>query len=318
MKDEDKVLLFDSLKLDEEISKNTKKKIYIEDNNTYFSFVDKEIKKEKKEKYFVNLKRDSEQYVGVLTENFKKELFGYILFNQGDEYLGEISNEKKHGFGIYKFNLKEKPGEILYIGNFSNNEINGEGIYIYIYQTEKDNDDKWNSIKLTKYNCCIGLFEKGIFKKGKVYIFDHNYEKLYFKNEAEESLNGKNLFSIEKKDDIILVSKGSFENGKMIEGNIVELNIKDNKEGNKFSFKIKDNEEYVVENLNDNIKNELVKELNNLNFKDYNKLILKCYSECRNMKERIKEPKHLNYAKSIKVDNDFKKVFLDYLKNLNK
>ena len=305
-------ITFNSIDLDKEINR-AKRNIYIKDENNYFSFIDKSIKKEKNEKYFINIKNNKEQYVGVLTENFKKEYLGYNLYEQGDQYLGEISEEKKHGFGIYKFNLNKKDKnedeENIYFGDFTDNQINGTGIYLYIYKKEEDKSNKFNSIKLTKYNCCIGLFEKGIFKKGKIYIYDNNFEKLYFKNMDEKD---KNNFIIEKKDDIILISKGVMEKDNLIEGNIISLN-KDKVE-EQFSFKVKDNS-YIFGKLNDDIKNEMIKEYKDLKFDKFSSSIQKSFSEFKNMQERLSKVKNFEYGKSIKKDS-FKKIYLKYLNDI--
>ena len=146
-------------------------------DNITFSLVPEKIQKYHKETYFVDIKNTKEHYIGVLTSDFKKELFGYILFNQGDEYLGQILNEKKNGFGIYIFNGKENKCKDIYIGNFSDNNIKGEGIYIEILNI----DDKTK--QLAEYNCDIGIFENGKFKKGKIYTVNNNTEKLEFKDD---------------------------------------------------------------------------------------------------------------------------------------
>ena len=180
-------IFFNEKDLDKEIN-NSNNKIYKKEEDIYFSFVDNSIKKDKKEKYFVNIMGNKEQYVGVLTENYKREYLGYNLFEQGDEYLGELSDEKKNGFGIYNFKLNKEDEEKIFFGNFKDNQIDGFGIYLYIYKKEEEKDPKkkkWNKFKLIKYNCCIGLFEKGKFQKGKIHIFDNNYEKLYPKNIKE-------------------------------------------------------------------------------------------------------------------------------------
>ena len=49
------------------------------------------------------------------------------------------------------------------------------------------------------YNCYIGIFENSIFKKGKIYNFNNNFETLNFKNEENVDLKDKNKLIFEKK-----------------------------------------------------------------------------------------------------------------------
>ena len=145
------------------IDKKIEYKDYNRKDDIYFDFINEKMKTNKNQKYFVKIKKDNEQYIGVLTEDLKKELFGYSLFKEGDEYLGEILEEKKHGFGIYNFK-KENDIQDLYIGHFDNNFINGKGLYINVLNKENPLN-KNSKYKLYKYNCYIGEFEKGKFKR---------------------------------------------------------------------------------------------------------------------------------------------------------
>ena len=187
----------DPIVMDKNINNESKKGIFKDKNkNIIYCFIDKNIKKEENQKYFVNIMNNNnnkEQYVGALTNNLKKDLFGYSLFNQGDEYLGEIHEEKKDGFGIYIYKIKDtnnQDKQDIYIGNFTNNIMNGKGIYINIIEEKNITKGEMN-----KYICYIGTFENGLFKKGKIYFYNPEFEKLYFKNDENEESN----FFIEKK-----------------------------------------------------------------------------------------------------------------------
>ena len=288
-------LSFDANKIDREIKI---KKVYKnqKDNKTIFCFIKKKMKKDENQKYFVNIKKDNEQYIGVLTDNFKRALFGYSLFNEGDEYLGEILDEKKHGFGIYLYRKKENNSQDIYIGNFVNNCINGKGIYINTINIEKLTEGKFD-YKLNEYNCYIGEFEDGILKKGKIYSFTKVYQKLTFKNEEEKS---NNMFSIEKKDDTILISKGTMKNGILCEGFVI--NIKENGYiENKFSFKVENNSKYNFEYLNDEIiEIEMIEKYNKykLNMTKYNEEIQDLFKEKAQKIDLFKN----NFDKASKLD----------------
>ena len=301
--------IFESSEINENINKNTDK-IYRKNNNIIFSYIKESLITEKKEKYIVNIERNNEQYIGILTENFQKESFGYSLFEIGDEYIGEISNNKKHGFGIYKFKLNEKNEENVYIGSFADNIINGVGIFINILRKEEvKNDSDIISINLNKYKCYIGLFENGQFKTGKIYSVDNNVEKLDFQNDEDKELKEKNIFTIEKDNETILISKGFMKEGVFSEGIVININNNNEEVKNKFYFKKQNNSENEFEILNDNTKEkEIIEEFKLLNFKDYNRTINKIYSELINMILKIK--KQFEDAKDNMNKEQFKNIFI--------
>ena len=99
--------------------------------------------------------------------------------------------------------------------------INGEGVYINVLNKEKEKPQQKNSNdKLNKYNCYIGEFEKNKFKRGKIYIFNQDFQKLTFINEEEQEKD-KNEFSFEIHNDILLVSKNTKKNGIICDGFII-------------------------------------------------------------------------------------------------
>ena len=309
-------IFFNENDLDEEIN-NSSNKIYKKEENICFSFVENSIEKDKKEKYFVNIMGNKEQYSGVLTENYKREYLGYNLFEQGDEYLGELSDEKKNGFGIYNFKLNKEDEENIFFGNFKDNQIDGLGIYLYIYKKEEEKDPKkkkWNKYKLIKYNCSIGLFEKGKFQKGKIYIFDNNYEKLYPKNKEEN----ENTLIIEKKGDVILlIDKYIMDKNTIIEGNVISFNKNSiDKIENQFSFKTKENT-YIFSDLKDEIKSEIQKEYNKINFDKFSVSIQNLISEYNNMRDRFKNIKFIQYCRTLTKDK-FKSAYSKYLQLIQK
>ena len=294
---------FDNTEIDEQINK---KKIYKKDENNIFSFIDKSTKKQKDEKYFVHIKRNKEEYIGILTEHFKKEKFGYSLLYQGDEYLGEISDGKKNGFGIYQFNYSnEKKKYDIYIGNFTENKINGKGIYINVLESEKNTNKskKWDSLILLKYNCYIGLFENGEFKKGKIIIVDKDKEKFIVENEDNR------CFIVEKKDNEFYACEGVLKGDKFEKGDVI--NIKDDKEiEEKFSFKDKNGEEHDFNKIqNKETEKEIYDKFKNINFKALKESIQGIVSEIKMMIKRMKSI--FEYA--IILDSSFQSYFDKYI-----
>lgn len=298
---------FDKYKLETEIQKN--KEFYKIKENVIFSLLPKKTKSKKDEKYFVDIKNEKQHYIGILTTNFKKELFGYILLYQGDEYLGQFLNENKNGFGVYKYK-PDKNGQDIYIGNFSNNIISGEGIYINIQQSEIKND----LLILTKYNCYIGLYENGRFIKGKIYVFDNDNEKLEFQDEEENdkeiNLNNieKEVINFEKKNNIYIYGKGIMQDKRLTHGMVISLNENDEIE-NKFSYKLKDYLQYKYEYLDDEKKEkEMIQEYKEMNYKEYKRNIQELLNKIDQMITHMKND--FNYARSLDISH-FKNFFSD-------
>ena len=303
MSTESNEISFNKYKLENELNKNKAQEYKINDN-AIFSYLPEILKCENNEKYFANIKNSNEHYIGVLTSSFNKELFGYILINQGDEYLGQILKEKKNGFGIYKFNNQNEKERDIFIGNFTDNDINGEGIYLNIL-------DSNNSPELNKYNCFIGLFEKGIFKKGKIYTVNNGQEKLEFKDDEKEETHQeeKVVINLERNNNINLYKKGINKNKILQEGDAIYF--KDNDEiENKFTFKLNDNLQYDFKYLDDEAKEkQLIEEFKKSNFLKYKKTIQNIFTNIGEMINNMNN--NFKYAKNLIIEDNFKKTFND-------
>ena len=307
MSEESDQILLNKYKLEKELNKH-KDQEYKINENAIFSYLPEILKCENNEKYFANIKNKNEHYIGVLTAGFNKELFGYILINQGDEYLGQILKEKKNGFGIYKFNNKNEKERDIFIGNFTDNNINGEGIFINILNSENDSN---NSPELSKYNCYIGLFENGIFKKGKIYSVNNGFEKLEFKEDEKEENNQeeKVVINFERNNNINLYKKGINKNKILYEGDAIYF--KDNNEiENKFSFKLNNNLQYDFKYLDDDLKEkQLIEEFKRSNFLKYKKTIQEIFTKIGEMINKMNN--NFKYAKNLIIEDNFKKAFDD-------
>ena len=303
MSTESNEISFNKYKLENELNKHKDQEYKINDN-AIFSYLPEILKCENNEKYFANIKNSNEHYIGVLTSSFNKELFGYILINQGDEYLGQILKEKKNGFGIYKFNNQNEKERDIFIGNFTDNDINGEGIYLNIL-------DSNNSPELNKYNCFIGLFEKGIFKKGKIYTVNNGQEKLEFKDDEKEETHQeeKVVINLERNNNINLYKKGINKNKILQEGDAIYF--KDNDEiENKFTFKLNDNLQYDFKYLDDEAKEkQLIEEFKKSNFLKYKKTIQNIFTNIGEMINNMNN--NFKYAKNLIIEDNFKKTFND-------
>lgn len=305
------VILFDKYILENELN-NDMNKIYEINKNLKFSLLPYEYKKEN-QKYYADIQNKQEHYIGVLTTRFAKDLFGYISLNKGDEYLGQISEDEKHGFGVYKFksdNKDNKDGQDIYIGHFSKNTIEGEGIYINELQLEK----KIFSLNVIKCTCHMGFFEDGKFIKGKIYSIDNNFEKLEFqedeKTEKDLLLKGeeKEIINFEKKNNIYIYNKGIMKEKRLIKGFVISVkgNDKNNKIENSFSYTIKNNLQYEYEYLDDEKTKELLKDYKNSNYYKYKENIQALLESIDEIIDKLKN--NFDYGRELNF-NDFKGYF---------
>ena len=297
-------IIIDRCKLKGLCNKNRGKIIKMKENVLFFPLNNSE-NDEEIENYFVDIKNNNkEHYIGVLTKELTKNKFGYILFKEGDEYLGQINEEKREGFGIYKFNSNRNSEEDFYIGNFLNNKIDGRGIHINIIQHSPKNE-------LIKYNCNIGIFQDNKFIKGKIFSYDNGFEQLKFKDEDIKNDNGKKVINIEKNDDLISITEGILKDKKLIKGVLLTIND-DGKVENQFSYKLNQEFQYIYEYLDDKNKiEELINQLKEIKFNKYSFNIQKIYEKIIEIIEKVKGD--FNYAKDLIIEDNFKKNFNEYL-----
>ena len=297
-------IIIDRCKLKGLCNKNRGKIIKMKENVLFFPLNNSE-NDEEIENYFVDIKNNNkEHYIGVLTKELTKNKFGYILFKEGDEYLGQINEEKREGFGIYKFNSNRNSEEDFYIGNFLNNKIDGRGIHINIIQHSPKNE-------LIKYNCNIGIFQDNKFIKGKIFSYDNGFEQLKFKDEDIKNDNGKKVINIEKNDDLITITEGILKDKKLIKGVLLTIND-DGKVENQFSYKLNQEFQYIYEYLDDKNKiEELINQLKEIKFNKYSFNIQKIYEKIIEIIEKVKGD--FNYAKDLIIEDNFKKNFNEYL-----
>ena len=298
---EEDIITFDKYYVENELINKKVKECKIK--NATFSLLPNIIDYKQKEKYFVNIANNHEHYIGALNTKFQKELFGYILFYQGDEYLGQILKEKKNGFGIYIFKSDNKSQEI-YIGHFSENIIEGEGIYINILEPL----DKNLSKKLNKFNCRIGKFEKNQFIKGKIYTVDNDFEKLEYQDDEKElKQEEKEVINIEKRNNFYFYSKGVNKEKRLISGTVITIKDNGNVE-NKFYFNLNDNLQYVFNYLDDEkLEKKIIEEFNNTNFNKFHKSINDIFTKIIKIFNNIKN--NSKYDDQFLINDNFKNYF---------
>jgi len=269
---------FNTYEIDQEIfknkefvqnSKNQKDKI-----KNKFKFLpgltEEEIKKKdpKSEypKYFAKILTKNFEYMGVLTNELKREKYGYSVMENKDEYLGEYKNEIRDGFGIYKFNPNEDEEEI-FIGNYKDNKKTGEGIYLKIFKSVKE--DSSGEIILIDFDCGMGEFKDDIFINGKIFTVRDDNETMYQGKINDIGVpSDQEALIIEGGDKIFW---GKLIDGELIEGRNIFVDDKWNKK-NAYYFTKKDNVENPYDfdvNKNEGKDSEIIDMVKESNVRTY-------------------------------------------------
>ena len=251
-------------------------------------------------KYFCTITTKDFDYIGILSNQLKRDKYGYSKMDNGDEFLGEYKNEIRDGFGIYKYFTEKDEENIqeIYIGNYTNNKKQGEGMYLKISKSIKNELNK-NNI-LINYNSGIGFFEEDIIKYGKIYSSKEGIDMLY-----QGKLNEKG----EPEDDDALIIeegnkifKGKISNGDMIEGRNIVINEKFEKI-NCYYFRKKENKYDFDYATKEEIDEDCIKKIKEYPIQNYGKEIQNIFNEINWAFNKFK-----NYDTAIKVDfeNDIK------------
>jgi len=251
-------------------------------------------------KYFCTITTKDFDYIGILSNQLKRDKYGYSKMDNGDEFLGEYKNEIRDGFGIYKYFTEKDEENIqeIYIGNYTNNKKQGEGMYLKISKSIKNELNK-NNI-LINYNIGIGIFEEDIIKYGKIYSSKEGINMLY-----QGKLNEKG--EPEDDDGLIIeegnkIFKGKISNGDMIEGRNIVINEKFEKI-NCYYFRKKENKYDFDYATKEEIDEDCIKKIKEYPIQNYGKEIQNIFNEINWAFNKFK-----NYDTAIKVDfeNDIK------------
>lgn len=316
---------FNTYEIDQEIfknkefvqnSKNQKDKI-----KNKFKFLpgltEEEIKKKdpKSEypKYFAKILTKNFEYMGVLTNELKREKYGYSIMENKDEYLGEYKNEIRDGFGIYKFNPNEDEEEI-FIGNYKDNKKTGEGIYLKIFKSVKE--DSSGEIILVDFDCGMGEFKDDIFINGKIFTVRDDNETMYQGKINDIGVpSDQEALIIEGGDKIFW---GKLIDGELIEGRNIFVDDKWNKK-NAYYFTKKDNVESPYDfdvNKNEGKDSEIidmVKESNVRTYKSQIQNIFKDVCDSLNKFKKFETAINVDFENNVKnkINADVNKIIQD-------
>lgn len=316
---------FNTYEIDQEIfknkefvqnSKNQKDKI-----KNKFKFLpgltEEEIKKKdpKSEypKYFAKILTKNFEYMGVLTNELKREKYGYSIMENKDEYLGEYKNEIRDGFGIYKFNPNEDEEEI-FIGNYKDNKKTGEGIYLKIFKSVKE--DSSGEIILVDFDCGMGEFKDDIFINGKIFTVRDDNETMYQGKINDIGVpSDQEALIIEGGDKIFW---GKLIDGELIEGRNIFVDDKWNKK-NAYYFTKKDNVENPYDfdvNKNEGKDSEIidmVKESNVRTYKSQIQNIFKDVCDSLNKFKKFETAINVDFENNVKnkINADVNKIIQD-------
>lgn len=316
---------FNTYEIDQEIfknkefvqnSKNQKDKI-----KNKFKFLpgltEEEIKKKdpKSEypKYFAKILTKNFEYMGVLTNELKREKYGYSIMENKDEYLGEYKNEIRDGFGIYKFNPNEDEEEI-FIGNYKDNKKTGEGIYLKIFKSVKE--DSSGEIILVDFDCGMGEFKDDIFINGKIFTVRDDNETMYQGKINDIGVpSDQEALIIEGGDKIFW---GKLIDGELIEGRNIFVDDKWNKK-NAYYFTKKDIVESPYDfdvNKNEGKDSEIidmVKESNVRTYKSQIQNIFKDVCDSLNKFKKFETAINVDFENNVKnkINADVNKIIQD-------
>ena len=198
--------------------------------------------------YFCQINKDNQTYTGFLSEELIRNSFGSNKYSNGDIYIGQWSQNKKQGFGIYKFNKSNGENEMAYIGTWKDGFKEGEGILIV------SNKGTINEIKANGFTLNAGSFRQDKFHSGFILTYSNNMKEMSYQCELKNErvvIQDSYLF------------KGTFNNNEFIQGDVYELTCNNNNNNcdiiKAFSY-AKNNED---ENLPGSINEIPTKEINN-------------------------------------------------------
>ena len=310
MDSDDSPLTFDVLEIDAFLSKNNNTP-YTKDKNQFTLLPNTDLKNQNQNsnfpKYFSHLEFPSFTYIGKLSNQLKREQ-GYTKFENNDEFLGEEKNEKRDGFGIYKYNGTPDEYEI-YIGEFSENTKNGVGLYLNIIKCVEVNKNK----KLINYDCGIGDFANDQFVDGKIFSVKDGVETLY---------QGKlNELGVPKDDSGLVVEGGNkiftgkIDNGELIEGRNIFIDENGEKLKAYYFTKTDDKDKPYNFDISKNEDNDesAIEMIQNSSVKKYQEQIQNIFDKVNESFEKYK-----NFDEAFKVDFDanIKNVIQELIKNL--
>ena len=300
MDSDDNSLTFDILEIDTFLNKN-KDKSFIKGKNQLIFLPNVDLKNEDENanfpKYFSYLEHPSFTYMGELSNQLQRIENGYTKFDNGDEFLGEEKNEKREGFGIYKYNGTPEEYEI-YIGEFSENKKKGLGIYLNILKCAENK-------KLINYDCGIGNFDNDIFIEGKIFSVKDGIETLY-KGKLNELGVPKddNGFVLEDRNKIFV---GKINDGELIEGRNVFVNENGEKSKAYYFIKTDDNDKPYNFDLNkdENKDESAIEMIKSSTDKKYQEEIQNIFDK---VNESFEKYKNFDEAVNVNFNDDVKNV----------
>jgi len=155
---------------------------FISENDDIENYIkQKEAKQQRKKEAseFPHLTKQKTRYEfdGILNEKKQPSGQGIARFSNGDIYIGDFSNGELEGKGKYEYSNKD-----IYIGDFSNDKLEGKGKYEYsnkdIYFGEFKNDfqDGYGILTWTNGDSYSGFFKKGKFESTGTYLVGYQRE----------------------------------------------------------------------------------------------------------------------------------------------
>lgn len=180
------------------------------------SYVDPK-KKEFKDQYLLSTLTEGKfKYTGLLNQNLQRESIGIQKYDNGDLYIGQWTNNERNGLGVYLYNEQKKGKNHIIemsLGKWVNGKKEKEGLYVWIEENEKNND-----LMESDFEAYIGELDDVHFKRG-IYLtkIKSNFYIYYGAFENGKKTDDKCYF-YDNNGEIDRVFRGKVKEGQVQEG----------------------------------------------------------------------------------------------------
>ena len=243
-------------------------------------------KQDNTNEYFAGyIEKNKFSYLGILNLKLKRHKYGINIFDNGDKYIGCFSNDKREGNGVYihpTLDGKETYNTELFMGNWKENMKFSNGVYVWLKESkELENYENAN------LDCFLGEVDQDFMKRGfylskvnkKSYAYFGKFDQNGTKNDNKayfyDYSNGK-------------VFCGKIQDNKFRSGYLL---IEDKKENSQkliyLEFDDLDNisGHVVHDKIEENVREEFIRKMNifkkTLNKEDYFSIVYNKVSEIR-------------------------------------
>jgi hypothetical protein len=265
-------------------------------------------KQDNTNEYFAGyIEKNKFSYLGILNLKLKRHKYGINIFDNGDKYIGCFSNDKREGNGVYihpTIDSKETYSTELFMGNWKENMKYSNGIYVWLKESKE-----LVSYETSNLDIYFGEVDQDYMKRG-CYLSKVNKKSYAYYGKFDQ--NGT------KNDDKAYFY--DYSNGKVFCGKIQDnkfssgyLLFEDNSGNSQkliyLEFDDSDNisSHIVHDKIEENIREEFIRKMNifkeTLNKEDYFNIVYNKVSEIR----KFSAPKQIDVS-ILNEENQYKNL----------